>query len=415
MSKSTFRSLAPLGILMICLSASAQVSTRTPSAAQRINPATQRINPATQRIDPANQRINPAMNRIMPPSQPATVYPVTPTTIIPPAIPSPGVIITSPGYVFPGTSVYTPIVPSYPSAWIGPTIIHETHSEPAPGLAPVNPAATNAPMPTLRLVAVLGALRRFDAATGADLGLAEIPLAVSVGVLAGNSQDKSVRASGDFFGTCWDGPGSFAKNEDAMQGPFLDHPIMTLNEFSPSPWEFEVGAANRRIGWARVALTLFEDTSQRSVVRPVNFPRGRRAAMREVLNRVPWADKGVARSTPGVDEPTALAGGDITYFGKALATFAEKTMAPAPDNERIGVAEWYLSVQQLGKAVAACPRFVAEPVDGAQIRAARAAAGNTVPTWVRECEFRTDRESYLAELWFIVVPDAAMNAWLQRK
>jgi hypothetical protein len=55
MSKHMFRSLALFGILMICLSAAAQVPNRNPSAAQRINPATQRINPATQRIDPASQ------------------------------------------------------------------------------------------------------------------------------------------------------------------------------------------------------------------------------------------------------------------------------------------------------------------------------------------------------------------------
>jgi len=89
-------------------------------------------------------------------------------------------------------------------------------------------------------------------------------------------------------------------------------------------------------------------------------------------------------------------------------------MAPAPDNERIGVAEWFLSAQELARMVAACPRFATGPADLAQVREARATAGNT-PAWVRPCEFRGDRERYAAELWFIIVPDAAINGWLQRK
>src|SRR5207253_7683620 len=136
----------------------------------------------------------------------------------------------------------------------------------------------NGQMPALRLVALVGMLSRLDIASGADKGLTELPLCVAVGVLAGFAQNQTVRASGDFFGTCWDGPTFFARTEENRHGPFLEHPIFTVNEFKPGPWEFEMGTPGRRVAWIRVALDLFEDHSQNGDARPVNLPHGRRAA-----------------------------------------------------------------------------------------------------------------------------------------
>ena len=200
------------------------------------------------------------------------------------------------------------VVPSYPSAWIGPTIIRETRSEPAPSRRlPSHDAPPRPPQsPTLRLVALLGSLKHLDAA-GADLGLGEARLGISVGMMVGYAQTKTVRASGDFFGVPWDGPGYFTRSDDSKAGAFLDHPIMTVNEARPGPWEFEAGVADRRVGWMRLAVALFEDQSQDPNARQPNLPRGRRAAMREVLLRVTWADKGVA--TPSVAAASAEAAG----------------------------------------------------------------------------------------------------------
>jgi hypothetical protein len=245
------------------------------------------------------------------------------------------------------------------------------------------------------------------------MGLAEAPLGVSVGMLVGYAQDKPLRASGDFFGSPWDGAGCFAKAEDWRRGPFLGHPVMAVNELNPGPWEFEAGVADRRIAWMRFAVSLFEDRSQGSGARPVNLPRGRRAAMREVLHRVTWTDKGVAAKTAGVDEAAALRGGDVTHFGRALATFAERTMAPSPDNERSGIAEWFFTTQDLGKVLGACPKFVTEMPDGAKLREARTTAGAAAADWVRAFEFRNGTARYAGELWFVIVPDATVNAWLR--
>ena len=89
-------------------------------------------------------------------------------------------------------------------------------------------------------------------------------------------------------------------------------------------------------------------------------------------------------------------------------------MTPSPDNARIGVAEWYFTTQEMGKALEVCPRFMETP-DGAQLRGARAASGNALPPWVRAFEFRSDKDRYAGELWFVIVPDAAVNPWLQKK
>jgi hypothetical protein len=317
----------------------------------------------------------------------------------------------TPGTIYPARPII--VVPSYPSAWVGPTIITESHGEPAPSAYPPTSATSNETMPALRLVALLGSLKHLDA-TGADLGLKEARLGVSVGMMVGYAQTKTVRASGDFFGVPWDGPGYFKRSEDSNSGVFLDHPIMTVNELRPSPWEFEAGVAGHYVDWMRLAVALFEDESHDPNARQPNLPRGRRAAMREVLLRILWADKGVAKPSAGPTGVDPLAGGDVTYFGKSLATFGEKTMPPTPENQRIGIAEWYFTPEEMGKVLETCPRFM-EATDGAQLRKARDDAGGTLPPWARAFEFRSDRDRYAGELWFIIVPDAALNPWLQKK
>lgn len=382
------------------------VTPGTPSVTRPGTPAI--VRPGTPAVT------HPASPGVITPGKPGIVYPPTPYppgTVWPPGT----VIVTTPGTVTPGPGYVTPVTPGYPSAWVGPTIIRETRTDLPPELIPTPNTGGTVQMPTLRLVSVVGALKRLHPASGADLGLAEAPLGVSVGMLVGYTQEKRTKAAGDFFGTCWDGPGCFAKSEDWRVGPHLDHPIMTVNELSPGSWEFEAGGPDRRIRWMRLAVTLFEDASQNTTAKPVNLPRGRRAAMREVLGRVTWDDKNVALKTPGVTEATALAGGDVSHFGKALATFAEKTMAPVPDNERIGIAEWYFPATDMGKLLNACPKFVAELPDGARLRATRAAAGgSSAPAWARPFEFLTDEARYVGELWFLIVADETLNVWIQK-
>lgn len=404
---TTFRALALPGLL---LAFTASLHAQPAGGGVTVNPTT--VPPSYgPGVKPAVTK--PATPAVTKPAKPAVITPAKPVPPGAPVFPPGTVIIPPPGATLPGTGVITPgttIVPGYPSAWIGPTIIRETRSEPAPETT----ATPTVQVPALRLVALVGDLRRLHAQSGADTGLAEATLGVSVGMLIGYMDGKPVRASGDFFGTPWDGPGCFAKAEEWKRGPYTGHPITTVNELSPGPWEFEAGATDRRIAWMRLAVSLFEERAQGTVAKPVNLPRGRRAAMREVLHRVAWADKGVSARTPGVDDATALRGGDVTHFGKALATFAERTMAPSTDNERTGIAEWFFTAQDLGKILAACPKFVTEMPDGAKLRETRSTAGASATGWTRPFEFRSGSTRCAGELWFLIVPDAAVHAWLKR-
>lgn len=413
MKKQTFRALALPGIL---LALTATLCAQATGGGVTVNPTTYPpgVKPAV--VKPAKPAvITPAKPAIITPAKPAIVHPATPLPPGTPVVP-PGTIITTPPSTIypPGTIVAPPgtvIVPSYPSAWIGPTIIRETRGEPSPSTT-TQPLEPQIQMPVLRLVAVLGDLKRRDLGSGADIGIGETPLSVSVGMLIGYGKDQPFKASGDIFGHCWDGAGCFTKSDDWKQGPFLAHPVMEVNEISPGPWEFEAATPGRSITWMRLAVSLFEDLSQAANAKPVNLPRGRRAAMREVLHRVSWADKGVSTKPVTVSAADALAGADVTHFGKALATFAERTMAPTPDNERIGVAEWFFTADELGKIIAACPRFNSEIPTGTKLREMRAAAGSTMPVWVRAFDRKNDRTRCTGELWFIVVPDVAVNEWL---
>jgi hypothetical protein len=406
MKKPTFRALAWPGILLMCLSITALTSGQSVTTTKSVRPGVV-VRPAT----PAAVK-GPSIV-ITPAKPPVVVKPVKPI-VVTPVVPTYPV---SPGFVY-------PVHPGYPSAWVGPTIVRETRSEllppdsgtyppPPPGTIP-SPSMT-VQGPTVRLVVLLGSLRRLDPASGAEVGMAEAPVGISVGALAGYTQDKPTRASGDFFGVSWDGRDYFTKSGDASQGPYLDHPMLTLNELSPGPWEFEAGMTGRRVAWVRLALTLFEDGVQDPFAKQVNLPRGRRAAMREVLHRIAWNEKPVAARTSGTSDEAALTGGDVTHFGKALATFAEQTMAPTQNNERVGIAEWFISAQELAKMLPACPQFINNTPDAAQLREARAGAGKTVPPWVRTCELHNDSARYAAELWFVIVPDTAVGRWLQNK
>ena len=352
--------------------------------------------------------VRPAKPAVVRPATPAVVTPARPLppgTVLPPGT----IVITPPAASLPGM----PVLPGYhpygqPSAWIGPVVVHETRSAAAPQAVPPAPSV---PVQSMRLIAVLGALRRLDPQSGADLGLADQSLGVAVGMLTGYADDGPPRACGDFFGTGWDGPNCFQKSDNWKRGPFLGHPVMAVNEASPGPWEFEAAAAGRRISWMRLAVSLFSDRKKGADARPITFPRGRRAAMRDALLRVGWSDKGVAVPASGLDEESRRQGADVTPFGRALATFAESTMAPSSDHARLGIAEWFLTAQDFAAIAASCPSFVREMPDGAKLRALRSSA-SAPPVWSRGFDVRTDTTRYIGELWFLTLPDDALNQWL---
>ena len=317
-------------------------------------------------------------------------------------------------------------MPGYPSGWIGPTIIRETHG-PA---APVTPSVTTPPVstpryeglppradgrpPPHRLVALLGQLKRHDLTSGKVIDLGKDQLCIAAGVLAGyEGSQAGCRALGDFFGSCWDGASRFETHEDWKGGPYLDHPILTVNEASPSRWEMEVAMAGRRLDWMRFAVALFDYRPPASLDRAADtFPRGRRAAMGDALNRIDWAAHPVQSRTATVAGADAYRGAEVTHFGRALAMFAERSMTPSAENERIGVAEWFFSADEINAISAACPKFEAEIPSGRRLRELRSAERATEPAWVRTFDLRGDHSRCTGEVWFIAVPDVALSAWV---
>lgn len=441
MKTRTFRALALPGILMACIvTAAAQViGPNTPYQKKNqtgINTGTG-IRPATPVVvKPATPAIvKPATPAITRPAVPAITKPATPAITRPaaPAIVTPA----TPGIVKPATpGVAVPvqpgviIVPAYPSAWIGPTIVRETRSEPAPVTTtqqregqPMRIDDNPAPH---RLVALLGRLKCHDVTNGGVIEIGDDQLCIGVGALVGYVNDRTAtpafapvsegihftyRAIGDFFGYYWDGD-RFKTSEDWKSGPFLSHPIMTVNEASPSTWEFEAAQAGRRIGWMRLAVALFEyDAPSARDTSSITFPRGRRASMAGALNRIHWEEQRVTGRPSGLSATDAYLGADVSYFGKALEMFASRTMTPSMDNDRIGIAEWFLSTDEINAIVAACPKFDTEIPTGARLRETRSAERGA-PAWVRSFDRRGDHSHYTGEVWFIVVPDAALNTWL---
>jgi hypothetical protein len=175
----------------------------------------------------------------------------------------------------------------------------------------------------------------------------------------------------------------------------------------------ELAMAGRRVGWMRVAVGLFDYRPTATAdQRTVTFPRGRRAAMGDALGRIDWSTHPVQSRLATLAAVDAYRGAEVTYFGRALAMLAERAMTPSLENGRIGVAEWFLSAEEVNGILAACPKFEAEIPSGKRLRELRATEHVTEPAWVRTFDLRGDHSRCTGEIWFIAVPDVALSAWL---
>lgn len=134
--------------------------------------------------------------------------------------------------------------------------------------------------------------------------------------------------------------------------------------------------------------------------------------MGDALSRIDWSAHPVQSRTATVQRAEAYRGAEVTHFGRALAMFAERTMTPSMDNERIGVAEWFFSADEVKGIFATCPKFEAEIPGGRRLRELRAAERTAEPAWVRSFDLRGGHSRCTGEIWFIAVPDVALSAWL---
>ncbi len=422
MKTQTFRATVLPCLLMWCLGASAQVTKSGTITIQRPTGPTlvRPVQPAT--VTPAQPGVVKSTTTIVTPAKPGFVTPAKPGMVPPGTVISPGVIYTTP----------VTVIPSYPSGWVGPTIIRETH-----GPLPPSPSqqSTTQPLPAsngtppLRLVAVLGNLLCHETTHGDAAKPGGDQVCVAVGALAGylklpanSGGARSWRAVGDFFGYCWDGL-DWNATGGWSRGPMLTHPIFTANEVSPSPWPFEIGSAGRSLQSLRLAVDVFEYDAPEAVPGPGAeqpaglFPRGRVAAMSDALNRIDWTSRASQLGAPGegVSTTDRYYGSDRTFFGKALAIFGERTMTGATEasaeKDRIGMVEWFFSRDDLNTVMRECPTYAAVSPTTADLQAQRAAA-RTPAAWIKPFEVRGGNSRYTGEVWFLIVPDAALGAWL---
>jgi hypothetical protein len=276
-----------------------------------------------------------------------------------------------------------------------------------------------------RLVAVLGDLRCLDVTDGGLIEAGNDQLRVAVGALVGYT-DGTYRAFGDYlsygaeygFNNVFDGPGHYWR-----EGPFLDHPIMTLNEVHPSSVLFEAATPGKRVSYVRLAVSLYEwDTPDREfgpeVDRTATVPRSEFAGagdpvMSRVLNAHDWSlyDVGAGHRR-GLTSGELAQGRDVSDFGKMLERHAmldmDGTNLVTNESDRIGIAEWSITNLEFADVLINALSITGRAPDGPSLRRYRDSVGGT-PAWVRQFHARGDDSHYVGEVWFLLIDDAAFE------
>ncbi|RBP37711.1 hypothetical protein DES53_11393 [Roseimicrobium gellanilyticum] len=190
------------------------------------------------------------------------------------------------------------VIPSYPSAYIGPEIVsvttYPTEDEganvpsPAPPqgqgqgqMQPGDPAALQRDAATPRLIAILGRIERVETSlplgsTGAGVVVTQATgrdgdqLCIGVATLTtyynpDPDHPPEAMARGTYFGSRWDGDTWHTSATGLWsRGPVTRQPIFTLHEVLPSAFPFEVARPGHRITSLRMAIALASDSSSSS-------------------------------------------------------------------------------------------------------------------------------------------------------
>jgi hypothetical protein len=198
-----------------------------------------------------------------------------------------------PPYCYPYYTYPVVIIPSYPSAYIGPEIVsitnYPTEDTTAPSTVPAPPVmdpaagALQGNEATPRLIAILGRIQRVDATTPTNVplgstgaGIVPAPPAMRTGDgerlclglatltvyhPASPDEPSEAIARGTYLGSRWDGDlWHTSATGTWSRGPVTRQPIFTLHEVMPSTWPFETARPGRRVTSMRMALALLDDT-----------------------------------------------------------------------------------------------------------------------------------------------------------
>lgn len=462
-----------------------QSSRRTLPAPGQPGQPVQPFIPARPPVIPARPTVVPARPTVVTPAQPRVTYPTQPSVTkqgipgitYPVTKPTPPVttLPAKPGLPPPSQKVkpvkpptkpvpYPPhhpqypyypqypivVVPSYPSAYIGPEEVrittYPTETEVADVPAPVggDPAALQGDAATPRLVAILGRIERVEASLPAGASKPASPsvgdgdrLCIGVATLAAYynpdpEQPMEAMARGTYFGSRWDGDAWHTSATGLWsRGPVTQQPIFTLHEVQPGDFPFEVAVPGRRITSLRMAVALVRDAAA-SATGPSAQPSRHRVMADRLRHHLQETDEPVPLvppQDPAAPAPSAEPDPEATYlgqahspFGQALANSLQDVLAtaslpqPSPaavsgaGAELLGVAEYVLPLSDLRDILGGCPRFTTIPLP-ADLLTVRARDTSPGPLWVRP--FRLESEDgavvYQGEVWFLIVPDGAMG------
>ncbi len=376
--------------------------------------------------------VTPARPAVTTPARPAIITPARPAVITPgvPVEPYPGGYPVYPAYpAYPG-GVVVPggypgvVMPAYPGGYIGPEVIRVTTSPAVPEAdAPVPVGAIPAPAvvdqdavdpeaKVARLVAVLGSIQRVQAAGASNTAASGDGEHLCVGfgtqtayldVASGQRAEPVTR--GGYLGSRWDGDAWRTTAGAWHRGPVLPLPLLTINEVSPSRWPFEVGQPGARVTSIRLALVLVNDEDAEG-----RAPTGEAGAQDRYATMRAALASGQPALLPPAGEGSAGQG-----FAATLAAGLAEVMGGRTGSNAIGAMEWTLSLEDLRQILLVCPRYQAVPPQG---ELGRLRATGAPPAWVRTFTFAAPEAAigvpgvtYQGEVWFLVVPNAALAAW----
>lgn len=370
--------------------------------------------------------VTPARPSVAPSVRPAVPYPTRPTVVVTPARP-PTTYPVRPGGVVVRPAPQVIIVPSYPSAYIGPEVVRVTTSPsmatalpaaPRPTYSPGIPAAPANPAAVPRLVAILGKIQRQQTSpTGAAAGDGD-HLCVGVGtVVSYHSLEEDVpdhaAARGTYFGSRWDGDRWHTSASGTWTRTLsTSHPLLSLNELSPAPWPFEVARPEGRVTAVRIGLALVndEDAQSRAPSTP-SVSQDRYATMAATLGA--GLSRDASLPTPVRSSSSEQSLGEAVFGG-----LIEVMGGSATTVRSIGAVEWTLSLADLRNIMATCPRFSTVPQPADVVSLSTRKQPGQPPAWVLSFRMEAPQTAvgaagvvYEGEIWFLIVPDAALAKW----
>ena len=276
------------------------------------------------------------------------------------------------------------------------------------------------------LVVLLGDLACLDVTNGGPIEIGGDDLRAAFGVLAAYD-DGTFKAFGDDLNAeALTGRRGGKVSERWHGGPYVSHPILTLNEAHPSGVWFEAATPGKLIKSLRIAVTLWEyDPSRgpggRSGV-ALGAVDGPGTYMTRVLSSTDWRTKELGPGTRRFLPAEIYLGRAVTDFGRTVERIT-RAIPGGNGNDRIGTAEWEFDHNALLALTRDAKRLAFPDPPGSladhQVWLRRLFAtvapphdpATGRPAYKRAFQGFGDSSHYEGELWFTIIPDNVLTLW----